>query len=287
MADHDSLEVLLSGLTFPESPRWHNNQLWFSDFYSERVMTLDAAGQAATVVNVPGRPSGLGWDDSGALLVVSMLEQRLMRFDPHHPEAGLRQAANLSVHATGPSNDMVVDGQGRAFIGNFGFDLYGGEAQRTACLQRVDPDGSVHKVAQEIVFPNGMVISPDGATLIVAETLAHRLTAFDITPEGNLENRRVFAQLEGRFPDGICLDAEGAVWVADARGHVVQRVLAGGRVERTVSTGERFAIACMLGGSDRNTLFVCTNTDRGPVCGDLKAGRIESILVEVPGAGYP
>jgi sugar lactone lactonase YvrE len=182
---------------------------------------------------------------------------------------------------------MVVDGAGRAYVGNFGFDRHRGEPQRTTCLVRVDPDGGVTRAADDLLFPNGTVITPDGKTLIVGETFANRLTAFDVAADGSLSNRRLFVQLEGCFPDGICLVAEGAVWVADARNPRVIRVFDRGRIDRTVSTGERFAFACMLGGPDRRTLFVCTNTGSGPAMAEKTDGRIEAIRVQTPGAGWP
>ena len=275
--------VLVDGLTFPEAPRWRDGKLWFSDFYSHRVLTVDPAGRLETVVEVPQRPSGLGWRPDGTLLIVSMLDRRLLRLD------GTRLAvvAELSGHATGPCNDMVVDAAGRAYVGNFGFDRHRGEAERSTCLVRVDPDGGVTRVAEDLRFPNGTVITPDGRTLIVAETLAHRLTAFDVDAEGNLARRRVLALLDDCYPDGICLDAQGAVWVADARSNRVLRVRADGAVDRTLTTGQRGAFACMLGGPDRRTLFVLTNTGSGPAMAEKTDGRIESYRVDVPGAGLP
>jgi sugar lactone lactonase YvrE len=277
------MDVVVDGLTFPEAPRWRDGALWFSDFYSHRVLRVDLAGYVDVIAEVPERPSGLGWTPDGTLLVVSMLDRRLLRVDG----GTLAPVADLSALATGPCNDMVVDGAGRAYVGNFGFDRHRGEPERATCLARVDPDGRVARAADDLLFPNGTVITPDGRTLIVAETLAHRLTAFDVAADGSLARRRVFAQLDGCFPDGICLDAEGAVWVADARAPRVIRVLEGGRIERTVSTGERFAFACMLGGPDRCTLFVCTNTGSGPAMADKRDGRIEAVGVAVPGAGWP
>lgn len=277
------MELVLDGLTFPEGPRWRDGKLWFSDFYSHRVLAVDLAGAAETVAEVPGRPSGLGWTPNGGLLVVSMLDRRLLRFDG----ARSRVVADLSALAGGPCNDMVVDASGRAYVGNFGFDRYRGEPERPTCLVRVDPDGAVTRAADGLRFPNGTVITPDGGTLIVGETLASRLTAFDVDEDGALSNRRTFAQLDGCFPDGICLDAEGAVWVADARGHRVIRVREGGRIERTISMGDRHAYACILGGQDRRTLFLCTNTGSGPAMADKRDGRIESIRVDVPGEGWP
>ncbi|HSE03282.1 MAG TPA: SMP-30/gluconolactonase/LRE family protein [Methylomirabilota bacterium] len=278
------LETLLDGLTFPEGPRWHDGRLWFSDFYTHRVVAVDPAGRAETMLEAPQRPSGLGWAPDGTLMVVSMLDRRLLRVE--HGRA--REHADLSGVATGPCNDMVVDGQGRAYVGNFGYDRHKGEPPRTACLARVDPDRRVTRAAEDLFFPNGTVITPDGRTLIVAETQAHRLTAFDVSPDGTLANRRVWAGLdEGVFPDGMCLDAEGAIWVADARGFALLRVREGGRVDRTVSTGSRHAFACMLGGGDRRTLFACTSTGSGPAMADKRDGAIETVRVDVPGAGLP
>lgn len=276
-------DVLVGGLTFPEAPRWHDGRLWFSDFYSHRVLTVDLSGRLETVVEIPQRPSGLGWRPDGTLLVVSMLDRRLLRVDGGKAHV----VADLSALATGPCNDMVVDTAGRAYVGNFGFDRHRGEAERTTCLVHVDVDGRVTRVADDLHFPNGTVITPDGGTLIVAETLAHRLTAFDVAGDGTLLNRRVHARLDGCFPDGICLDAEGAVWVADARRNRVLRVRADGTLDRTLTTGQNGAYACMLGGPDRRTLFVLTNTGSGPAMADKSDGRIEMYRVDVPGAGLP
>jgi sugar lactone lactonase YvrE len=257
--------------------------LWFSDFYSFRVLAVDLDGRAQTIAEVPQRPSGLGWTPDGALLVVSMLDRSLLRL-----AAGrLSKAADLSALAGGPCNDMVVDAQGRAYVGNFGYDRHAGEPPKTTCIARVDPDGRVVRAAEDLMFPNGTVITPDGRTLIVGETFAQRLTAFDIEADGSLSHRRVFAQVGGMSPDGICLDAQGAVWVADPFGKKLVRVFDGGRVERTIATGERGPYACMLGGHDRRTLFVCTNTGSGPAMGQKRDGRIEFMRVDVPGAGLP
>lgn len=278
------LETLLDGLTFPEAPRWHDGRLWFSDFYTQRVLTVTPDGTVETILEVPQRPSGLGWTPDGALLVVSMLDRRLLRVE--HGVA--RVLADLSTVATGPCNDMVVDGQGRAYVGNFGYDRHKGEPPRTTCLARVDPDGRVTRAAEDLFFPNGTVITPDGRTMIVGETQGHRLTAFDVAPDGTLSNRRVWAQLaDAVFPDGICLDAEGAIWVSDARGLSLLRVREGGKIDGTVSTGSRYAFACMLGGADRRTLFVCTSTGSGPAMADKRDGAIETARVDVPGAGLP
>jgi sugar lactone lactonase YvrE len=277
-----SLSPVLDGLTFPEAPRWHAGRLWFSDFYSERVLALNEDGSAETIVQVPGRPSGLGWAADDSLLVVSMLEQRLMRY----AEGRLERFADLSPFATGPCNDMVVDELGRAWVGNFGFDRHQGQAQRTTCLVRVDADGSARSAADDLLFPNGTAITPDG-TLIVAETFAHRLTAFRMTDDGGLADRRTFAQFDDVYPDGICLDEEGAIWVADPWGKRLLRVFDGERMTRSIDLAPRGAYACMLGDDDRRTLYVCTNSGSGPDIATKADGRIETMRVDVPGAGLP
>jgi sugar lactone lactonase YvrE len=278
------LATLLDGLTFPEAPRWHDGRLWFSDFYTPRVLAVSPDGTVETILEIPQRPSGLGWTPDGALLVVSMLDRRLLRVE----RGTTRVLADLSAVATGPCNDMVVDGRGRAYVGNFGYDRHRGEPPRTTCLARVDPAGRVTRAAEDLFFPNGTVITPDGRTMIVGETQGHRLTAFDVAPDGTLSNRRVWAPLDDAvFPDGICLDAEGAVWVSDARGFELLRVREGGKIDGTVSIGTRYAFACMLGGADRRTLFVCTSTGSGPAMADKRDGAIETTRVDVPGAGLP
>ncbi len=278
-----TLKVLVDGLTFPEGPRWHDGRLYFSDFYSHRVLAVDMSGKLETIATVPQQPSGLGWAPDGTLLIVSMLDRRLVKLK----DGKLETVGDMSNLATGPCNDMVVDAKGRAYVGNFGFDRHKGEAQRTACLSRVDPDGRVTKAADDLLFPNGTVITPDGKTLIVGETIANRLTAFDVAADGTLSNRRVWADLGTVFPDGICRDAEGAIWVADPRGNRVVRVFEGGRVAQTIPTGDRGAFACMLGGTDRKTLFVATNSGSGPAAALKTDGRIETIQVDIAGAGLP
>ena len=277
------LEPLLDGLSFGEGPRWHQGKLWFSDFYVHRVQTVDEAGHVETIVEVPGQPSGLGWRPDGTLLIVSMTDRRLMRF----ADGKLSVEAELRPLATGPCNDMVVDGKGRAYVGNFGYDRHAGEAQRTTCLIRVDPDRSVHKAADGLLFPNGTVITPDGKTMVVGETFAHRLTAFDVAADGALSNRRLWANIEGCYPDGICLDQEGAIWVSDPFGRRVLRVLEGGKITHSVDLAPRGAYACMLGSADRRTLFVVTNSSSGPDTVNKREGRIEAMRVDVPGVGWP
>lgn len=278
-----SLTPLLDGLGFGEGPRWRDGRLWYSDFRFRHVRTVDESGKTEVVVEVPGQPSGLGWRPDGTMLIVSMTDRRLMRF------AGGRLSveAELGALATGHCNDMVVDGHGRAYVGNFGYDLDAREARRTTCLIRVDPDRSVHKAADELMFPNGTAITPDGRTMIVAETFARRLSAYDVAADGALANRRTWAAIEGCYPDGICLDAEGAAWVADPGGRRVLRVREGGTITRSVDLTPRGAYACMLGGADGRTLFVITNNVGGTANADRHDGRIETLRVDVPRAGWP
>jgi len=275
--------VLIDGLVFPESPRWHNGKLWFSDMHAHRVMTIDLNGNAETVVEVPGQPSGLGWLPDGRLLVVSMTDRRLLRLDP----AGLAEVADLRKLASFHCNDMVVDQQGRAYVGNFGFDLIEQQPFAPAEIVLVTPDGDARVVADEMAFPNGTVITPDGRTLIVGETLGQRLTAFDIEPDGSLTGRRIWAEIEQATPDGICLDAENAIWVASPLSGEVLRLHEGGEVTHRVKVTTQ-AFACMLGGSDRRTLFALTAEAMHPDEARAKAsGRVETVQVDVPGAGLP
>lgn len=280
--------VLRDGLRFPEGPRWRDGKLWFSDMHAGVVLTVDLDGRSETVVAVPHEPSGLGWLPDGRLLVVSMQDRRLLRLDPE----GLALVADLSPYATWHCNDMVVDAHGRAYVGNFGFDLHGQAPLVPANLVLVAPDGSAEVVASELLFPNGTVITPDGRTLIVAESFGARLTAFDIAADGRLSDRRIWAQLtpgpDGRtpVPDGICLDAEGAIWVASPVTGEVLRVREGGAVAQQIPV-DRMAIACMLGGPERRTLFVCTSEALDPAATERRTGRIEAVDVDVPGAGWP
>ena len=247
------------------------------------MLAVSIAGQVEEIVNVPQRPSGLGWTPDGDLLVVSMLDRRVLRLR----DGSLQEIADLSGFATGPCNDMVVDRAGRAYVGNFGFDRHAAETQRRTALARIDPDGRVVQAADNLLFPNGMVITADGGMMVVVETLANPLTAFDIGSGGALTSRRSFAQMDNCFPDGICLDAERAIWVADAGGGGVIRVFQGGRIDRTISVAPRIVYACMLGGADHRTLVLCTSTGSGPAMAQKRDGRIEFLRVDVPGAGFP
>jgi len=277
-------DLLVDGLKFGEGPRWRDGRLWYSDFYAHHVRTVDLSGKVETIVEVPNQPSGLGWDMDGALLIVSMLDRKLLRF----ADGKLSEHADLSDRVAAPCNDMVVDGKGRAYVGNFGFERHKGQEPCTTTMWRVDPDGGIHAAADELMFPNGTVITPDGRTLIVGETFASRLTAFDVAEDGSLSNRRLWAEMQDiGVPDGICLDTEGAIWVADPRGKRVQRILEGGRVTADIPLGDRGAYACMLGGPDLKHLFIITNIDSGDAAAKAGVGRVEVVAVDVPGAGWP
>jgi sugar lactone lactonase YvrE len=276
-------EVWIEGLSFPEGPRWHEGRLWFSDMHAGRVVTADTGGRIETVCRVEAAPSGLGWLPDGRLLVVSMTDRRLLRLD----DGALEVHADLSSLATFHCNDMVVDDRGRAYVGHFGFDLHGGASVRPAALVRVDPDGRARIAADELLFPNGTVLTPDGRTLVVGESFGARLTAYDVAADGGLSGRREWARLEKAVPDGICLDAEGAIWVASPVSAEVLRVEEGGRVTHRVPVTTQ-AFACMLGGDDGRTLFVCTAESSDPaLCRDRATGRIETVRAPAPRAGRP
>jgi sugar lactone lactonase YvrE len=277
-----TMEILCDGLCFGEGPRWHDGELWLSDMHAHEVLRIDATGSKNHVVTVDNRPSGLGWLPDGDLLIVSMIDRRLLRYDGE----ALRVHADLSGLADHHCNDMVVDSQGRAYVGNFGFEL--GSDPKSTSLICVEPDSSTRIVAQDLVFPNGSVITPDGSTLIVAETFAGRLTAFDIAGNGDLNNRRIWAQLpEGAVPDGICLDSAGGIWSASPTTSECIRQLEGGEVTHRAAVSQG-AFACMLGGSDGTTLFILTAPSSDPeACARERGGKVEFCSAPAAAAGYP
>jgi sugar lactone lactonase YvrE len=276
--------TVLDNLVFPECPRWHDNALYFSDMHDGILWRIDANGRASKVVEVAAQPAGIGWLDDGTMQIVSMKDQKLLRLNSQ----GLTTLADLSGIAGGQCNDMTMDREGRAYVGNFGFDLNAGGAVKPTVLIAVERDGKVRAAAEDMTFPNGIVITPDGKTLVVAETHASRLTAFDIGAGGILSNRRIFAPLNGMFPDGMCLDAEGAIWVACVGIHKVIRVREGGEIAQEIELPGRDSFACMLGGPDRRDLYICTATTFAPERTKTeRAGRIEFARVDVPGAGLP
>jgi sugar lactone lactonase YvrE len=291
--------TLTEGLSFTECPRWHNGRLYVSDFYTHRVLAVAMDGTTETVAHVPQQPSGLGFLADGRMLILSMRDRKVLR---REVDGSLVEHADLSGLAPWHLNDMLVNRDGRAWVGNFGFDLMGGAPARSTVLICVEPDGTAQIVADGLGFPNGMVLTPDGGTLIVAESLMNRLIAFRAT-SGSLSERRTWAafgdppastdaeevlrQVEV-VPDGICLDMEGAVWVADAMHSRLLRVAEGGCILEERKTDGVGAFACMLGGDDGRTLFVCVAPTFHQA--EASANHRASILitrVEVPHTGLP
>ena len=280
------LRLLLEGAAFFEGPRWHEGRWWVSDFYRHAVFTVDADGREEKVLTVEGQPSGLGWLPDGSLLVVSMKDRRLLRRAP---------SGEVSVHAEvgefcgGPLNDLVVDANGRAFVGNFGFDLMEREEPKPTGLIRVDPDGSTALAAEDLLFPNGTVITDDGRTLIVGETYGRRYTAFTLDHDGALVDRRTWAEIPAIAPDGCTMDAEGHIWSADARGGRACRLAPGGAIVEEIAAPEGLQFfACMLGGDDGRTLLLCAAPDFSE---RQRSEARESVLltttVDAPHAGLP
>ena len=285
--------VLAQGIYFGESPRWHDGRLWFSDFFAHAVKSVSLSGDLRTEVEIDDQPSGLGWMPDGNMLIVSMNKRRVLR---------RALDGNLSVYAELPNagfrcNDMVVDSSGRAFVGDFGFDLHGDILTRgvenvfadhpTAQITCVSPDRSACMAAQDMHFPNGSVITPDGKTLIVGETLAGVLTAFDIEADGRLSNRRVWAKIFPRVADGIALNADGNIWIANPLAPECLLIGQGGKVLEVVETDQP-CFACMLGGEDGQTLFMLTApTSLEPTPNLLPAGRLLVTAVDSPHAGCP
>jgi len=276
--------VLAEGFIFLEGPRWHDGRLWMSDILAQTVYTLTLDGQQEEVFRLPSRPSGLGFLPDGTPLVVSMKERRLFRC----------VGGELVVHAAlgelvrADTNDMAVDSQGRAYIGNLGFDMMHRAPYEPGELVMVTPDGHARVVADDLGCPNGICLTPDERTLVVAETLGNCLTAFDVAPDGSLSGRRQFADLGPAAPDGICMDQEGAVWVGALSQQAFLRVREGGEITHRVECPGSLAIAPQLGGEDGRTFFGLTTiggfVDEGE---PLSESRVEIARVPVPGAGSP
>jgi len=282
---NDETEIFYEGLDFGEGPRWRDGRLWLSDFFTREVLSFGSTADRRVELRLDDQPSGLGWLPSGELLVVAMLSRQVRRVD----DGGeVHVHADLSEIATGMCNDMVVDARGNAYVGNFGFDGAAGESPRAADLVLVRPDGSTEVAASDLRFPNGSVITPDGTTLIVGESIGRNYTAFTIHDDGTLSDRRLWAEVPGKAPDGCALDADGGIWMADAIGSGgCYRVTEGGEVTDVVIASQP-VFACALGGGDRRTLHLITAPGHGEdVCAGKRQGRIETIEVEVPGAGSP
>jgi sugar lactone lactonase YvrE len=295
------LSVLVDGGTFFEGARWHEGRWYASDFRHNRVISVDPDGGRWEAVMELEVPSGLGWLPDGSLLAVSMTGHALWR---RAPDGKVSRYADLSAYSRGEANDMVVDAQGRAYVGNYGFDLAAGEDPVGATLVRVDPDRSVTPVADGLHFPNGPMITPGGRTLIVAETIAARLSAFTIAADGSLSDRRVYAQLAPTpplttldevlasvefAPDGATLDAEGCLWAGDSLHHRAARISPGGEIlEEIVAPDDRVFYGAMLGGDDGRTLMLTAAPDwrEARPDGEL-ASELYTTRVDVPHAGLP
>lgn len=286
--------VLTEGIYFGEGPRWHDGRLWFSDFYAHAVKSVSLAGDLRTEVEIDDQPSGLGWMPDGSLLIVAQIKRQLLR---RFPDGRIAVHSELGHIADFHCNDMVVDSRGGAYVGNFGFDLDAAIHARgvesviadhpTAKLAYVTPEGVARVAAEDLHFPNGPVITPDGRTLILGETLGGVLTAFDIAPDGALSNRRTWAQTWPRVPDGIALDADGAIWIANPIAPECARIAEGGKVLEVVETDQP-CFACMLGGDDGRTLFMLTaaSSDHDAAAAN-QTGRILVAQVDSPRAGFP
>jgi sugar lactone lactonase YvrE len=283
IGSRSELRTLRSGLAFPESPRWHDDRLWISDWGAHEVIAVDLDGKSEVITRVRSFPMCIDRLPDGRLLIVSASDRLLLRMEP---DGSIVTHADLSALAEHPWNDIVVDGRGNAYVNNIGFDFPGGEFA-PGMVALVTPDGAARQVADGVAFPNGMVVTPDNSTLIVAESYGNKLTAFDIAADGSLSNRRVWADLDG-YPDGICLDAEMAIWYGDVPNQRCVRVREGGDVLQTIDL-DRGCFACMLGGPDGRTLFLITNKwgDPDDTAGGSRAGQVLTAEAPAPGVGWP
>lgn len=283
------ISVLHTGLAFGEGPRWRANALYFSDMHAYEVLCYEPqTGATRVVATFDDEPSGLGWLPNGDMLVVAMSSKSLLRVHFDSPETTTPTVslyADLSNFAAGRCNDMVVTPDGGAYVGNFGYDMHKGEKFATTNLLYVDPEGNVREVADELMFPNGTIISTDGTTLVVAETFGRRLTSYTLGADGSLGNREIWATLpEGSVPDGICLDTDGGIWIASPTSNDCLRIEQGGAVTHRVAL-DRGAFACMLGGTDLYILAAKSSTP--DQCKEQREGQLLKVTAPYAGAGYP
>jgi len=280
------VHVLMTGIAFGEQPRWHEDRLWFSDWGPPEVIAVDLEGNSEVILRAPSFPCCVDWLPDGSLLIVSAREGLLLRRKSDGSLVTYADLSRLSDPAAG--NELVVDGRGNAYVNGGGFDLMAGEQFAPGIVVLVTPDGSARQVADGLAFPNGMLVTPDNSTLIVAESYAKRLTAFDIAADGGLSNRRVWADLGDGVPDGICLDAENAVWYGDVPNKRCVRVREGGEVLLTVKL-DRGCFACALGGADRRTLFMMATEWSGPanMFAEPRTGQVLTAQAPAPGVGWP
>ncbi|HWW90602.1 MAG TPA: SMP-30/gluconolactonase/LRE family protein [Solirubrobacteraceae bacterium] len=282
-----ALEVrtLMNGVRFGESPRWHENRLWFSDWGAQEVIAVDVTGDSEVILKVASFPFSIDWLADGRMLIVSASERRLLRREPDGSRVTHADLAGLSSF---PWNEIVVDGRDNVYVNNIGFDFSPGAQAGPGSLALVTPDGSTRQVADDVAFPNGMVVTADNSTLILAESYANRLTAFDIAADGSLFNRRVWADLGDGVPDGICIDADNAVWYADVPNKRCVRVRDGGEVMQSIEL-DRGCFACMLGGPENRTLFMLAREWSGPASAadGSRTGQVLAVEAPAPGAGWP
>lgn len=273
--------LLASGLAMGESPRWHDGRLWVCDWIAGEVLTFDDAGRRHLVRTMTGLPFSIDWLPDGRLVATSGSAYQVSR---ERPDGSLEAFGDMNRLW----NEVVVDGPGNTFVNEIGFDMMSGAPPAAGTIAVIRPSGEAREVADDVWFPNGMAVTPDDATLIVAESYGNRLTAFEIAPDGGLTNRRVWADLGDAAPDGICLDAEGAVWYADVPHQRCVRVREGGEVLQTIEA-DRGCFACMLGGDDGRTLFiVATEWGEDTMTGEGdRTGQILAARVSVPHAGRP
>ncbi len=284
MKSKSGLQILMTGIALGESPRWHEGRLWFSDWVAHEVVAVDLAGKSEVIARLPDiLPFCIDWLPDGRLLIVSGSNGLLLR---RESDASLVIHADLTHLSRHPWNEIVVDGRGNIYLNNIGFDYPDGEFA-PGIVALVAPDGAVRQVADGVAFPNGMAVTPDNKTLIVAESYGNKLTAFDIAADGSLSNRRAWANLDG-FPDGICLDAENAIWYADVPNKRCVRVREGGEVLQTIDL-DRGCFACMLGGVDKRTLFMMANAWGEPenVANPALTGQVLTATAPAPGVGWP
>lgn len=276
--------LLMSGLVFPESPRWRDGRLWFSDWGAHEVIALALDGKSEVIARVSSFPMCIDSLPDGRLLIVAANDGLLLR---READGSLVTHADLNGLSAHRWNDIVVDGRGNAYVNNFAFDFPGGEFA-PGIVAVVTPDGAARQVADGVAFPNGMAVTPDNATLIVAESYGRRLTAFDIAADGSLSTGRLWAELGAGAPDGICLDAEHAIWYADVPNKRCVRVREGGEVLQTIQL-DRGCFACALGGADGRTLFITANEWNGPaqMADGSRNGQVLIAEAPAPGAGWP
>jgi sugar lactone lactonase YvrE len=279
-------KVLLEGIVFGEQPRWHDARLWFSDWGPGEVIAVDLDGRSEVMLRVGSFPCCADWLPDGRLLVVSTRDGVLLRQDR---DGSLVTHADLATVSSPPAgNELVVDAGGNAYVNGGGFNLAAGERFAPGIIALATPDGSVRQVADGLAFPNGMLITQDAGTLIVAESYAKRLTAFDIDADGSLSSRRVWAELGDGVPDGICMDREGAVWYGDVPNSRCVRVREGGDVLQSIEL-DRGCFACALGGPDRRTLFLMATVWNGPeqMFAEPRTGQVLAVEAPAPGVGFP